>query len=637
MNIMKSKIVLPMKYILTLLLAATVAGCHEDAKKTTEPDDNGQGEETQEEVVETYSPQIESFDDDIVATDALGRTLPTYSEAGGIKANHYVGLFYWLWHQDLRNNNTVESEYNVTLSNQIDPKRTDWQYADYYWAKPELGYYKSIDKYVMEKHISLFCLLGIDFLYLDFTNTFAYTDELRALLDVIKDFKEKGCNPPKLVPFFNAGIDGPNKDMPYSYMEKFYNEFVKDGEYADCWFIYEGKPLILAPCQHNTNSRLNNSFTWRRMWASFDTAIKDRWRFFDSYTDAPAGPHPAYKDGKVEQMVISKGLGGPIWDVMTYGGGSSTTTRVPEYNEYLIDPEYTGKGLFFAEQMEQAMKIQAPVLCVTGWNEWKAGAWPADESLAGAKMKFRGVPVEVGTYYFVDEFNEEFNRDIEPQDNPEYSDNFYYQLAAFMRRYKGMKEPQEASGPKTIDVSSSDCSAWNDVKPVFKDFEGDIRTRSYAGSPKNVFYTNVTGRNDIVESRVTYDDTNVYFYVRTASDIRDYDLTNWMMLYIDADKDKSTGWEGYDFCVNMEVLSKTGTTLKRRTAEGWDTVCECEYSYTGSEMQIAVPRSSLGMDTKPSFYFHWVDNIQKLDDIHEFFVNGDSAPERRYNYFYDAI
>ena len=50
-------------------------------------------------------------------------------------------------------------------------------------------------------------------------------------------------------------------------------------------------------------------------------------------------------------MAISKGLGGPIWEAMTYSGGSSTTTRVPVYNEYLIDPEYTGKGLFFAEQM----------------------------------------------------------------------------------------------------------------------------------------------------------------------------------------------------------------------------------------------------------------------------------------------
>ena len=54
-------------------------------------------------------------------------------------------------------------------------------------------------------------------------------------------------------------------------------------------------------------------------------------------------------------------------------------------------------------------------------------------------------------------------------------------------------------------------------------------------------------------------------------------------------------------------------------------------------MQIAVPRSALGFSEKPSFYFHWVDNIQRLDDIREFFVNGESAPERRYNYFYDAL
>ncbi|MDD6773008.1 MAG: hypothetical protein PUD85_03535, partial [Bacteroidales bacterium] len=61
------------------------------------------------------------------------------------------------------------------------------------------------------------------------------------------------------------------------------------------------------------------------------------------------------------------------------------------------------------------------------------------------------------------------------------------------------------------------------------------------------------------------------------------------------------------------------------------------YSYSGDRMQIAVPREALGMAGKPSFYFHWADNIQKTDDIREFFVNGDSAPERRYNYSYDAV
>ena len=626
-------------FAIYLLAALLAAGCHnevkpEDKPAPAEPTDPGT------EVELAYSPQIASFDDDLVATDALGRTLPTYSEVGGIRENHYVGLFYWLWHGGLRNESTVESEYNITLSNQIDPKRTDWQFADYYWAKPELGYYQSTDKYVIQKHINLFCLLGIDFLFLDFTNVFDEYNKpaLNALLEVICDFRAKGYNPPKLVPFFNAGLDGPNGNMPYSYMKRYYDSYVRDGLYADCWFIYEGKPLILAPDKHPTYTALNEAFTWRQMWAAFPAAEKEKWRFFDSYMDEPKGPHPAYKNGwKLEQMAISKGLGGPIWEAMTYSGGSSTTTRVPVYNEYLIDPEYTGKGLFFAEQMEKALEIQPPVLCITGWNEWKAGAWPADESLANAGMKFRGEPVQVGTYYFVDEFNEEFNRDIEPQDNPEYSDNFYYQLAAFMRRYKGMKEPQKASPSKTIDVSASDFSAWEDVMPVYRDFEGDFRTRFCEGAPRGVRYENFTGRNDIVESRVTYDRDYVYFYVRTASDIIDFDYTNWMLLFLDTDKDKATGWEGYDFCVNMEVLSPSRTTLKVRGDGGWETVCECEYSYSGDRMQIAVPREALGMAGKPSFYFHWADNIQKTDDIREFFVNGDSAPERRYNYSYDAV
>jgi len=615
-----------------LLLA--LSGCKGEEKVQQKQEEEKKQEE--EETVVTISPQVASFDDDIVATDALGRVLPTFDEAGGIKANHHVGLFYWLWHGNLRNNSTDEADYNVTLSNLKNPKRTDWQFADYYWAKPELGYYLSTDKYVMRKHMCLFCLLGIDFLYLDFTNTFAYSQELTNLIEIIEEFQAKGYNPPRLVPFFNAGLDGPEGNKPYSYMEKFYNEFVKGGKHPDVWFRYEGKPLILAPCQHDTNKSLNNAFTWREMWASFPSTVRYRWRFFDSYKDEPAGPHPTYRNGVVEQMVISKGLGGPIWDNMIYGGGSSTTTYAPNYNEYLIDPENTGKGLFFEEQAEQAFRIQAPILCITGWNEWKAGAWPADESLANAKMKFRGEPVDVGTYYFVDEFNEEFNRDFEPQENPQYSDNFYYQLAGFMRKYKGMKEPQKASPAKNIDVSSSDFSVWDDVTPVYRDFEGDACNRTYDGAPKGVQYINYTFRNDIVESRVTYDSKNVYFYVKTAKDMSSFNTCNWMLLYIDADRDKSTGWEGYDFAVNMEVKSATRTVLKKRSGDSWETVAECEYSYSGNQMHIAVPIDVLDLEAKPSFYFHWMDNSQTLDNISEFFINGDSAPERRYNYSYKA-
>lgn len=626
--------------IIALVLALSLEQCTPKYNEIVTPEDGpgtDPGKDPELPDDGRISQQLTSFDDDLVATDALGRTLPDYSETGGLRVNHHVGLFYWLWHGDLRNNSREEWDYNVTESNKLNPQRTDWQFADYYWAKPELGYYRSNDRFVLQKHMNLFCLMGIDFLYLDFTNNMNDVEELKALLEVMQEFKRRGYNPPRLVPFFNAGLDGPEGNKPYSYMERFYNTFIKNNPYPDCWFIYEGKPLIFAPEKHPTNSDLNNAFTWRRMWASFGAEDKTRWRFFDSYVMEPRGPHPSYDEaGKLEQMVVSKGLGAPIWDVMTYGGSSSTTSYAPVYNEQLIDPENTGKGLYFEEQARQALRYEPPILCITGWNEWKAGAWPADAGLANAQMKFRGVPVQVGTFYFVDEFNEEFNRDFEPQDNPQYSDNCYYQLASFIRRYKGMRIPSAVSDPKEISVSGS-FSQWSDVLPVFRDFAGELRTRDNAGAPKGTHYSNFTARNDIVESRVTYDDNNIYFYVKTDAPLTSWSDSNWMMLYIDTDKDKASGWEGYDFVVNMEVKSESETTLKQRIVTGWKTIATCPMKISGNEIMIAVSRYDLLQDrNKPSFYFHWVDNTQKLDDIQEFFVNGESAPERRYNYYYNA-
>ena len=584
------------------------------------------------------SPLNSSFDDGIVATDAIGRALPTWEEAGDIKPGSYVGLFYWLWHSKLRNNCAEEWDWNVTLSNERQPQRYDWQFAEYYWAKPELGYYHSTDKFVMHKHMNLFCLMGIDFLFLDFTNDFGNFDAeaLRTLIEVVREVKDSGANPPKLVPFFNAGHDGPKHNMPYSFYEKYYNEFVKDGKNDDLWFYYEGKPLMLAPDKHPTDSVLNDTFTWRSMWSAFDPKIRDKWRYFDNWSDKPSGPHPALRDGKVEQMVVSKSLGGPIWEFMTYGGASSTLDHAPEYDQYYIDPENKLKGRFFEEQSNKALEVRPPVLCITGWNEWKAGAWPAGQDLVDIKLKFRGEYVPLGGYYFVDEWNQEFNRDFEPQADSEYSDTYYYQLASFVRRYKGMAQPQKASRPRTIKVSG-DFSQWDKVSPVFKDFKGDTQIRNHEGTPKGVEYVDSTARADIVESRVSWDKDNVYFYVRTAEELPSFTEGNWMYLFIDADKEKATGWEGYDFAVNLDVISDSKTTLKKRAGDGWETVAECDYRCDGDRMQIAVPKAALGIEGKPSFYFHWMDNMQRLDEISEFFLHGDSAPERRYNYFYNAI
>ena len=566
------------------------------------------------------SPQVSAFGDPLVATDNLGRELPDYDETGAEKADRYVGLFYWLWHGDLRNESA--SDFDVTKALRENPARTQWDFADYYWAEPELGYYRSMDEYAMQKHLNLFCLVGIDFLYLDFTNAIINKPELHLLLKLINDMKQKGYTPPRIVPFFNF--------EPVPKLEEFYAEFYSNPLYRDCWFIYEGKPLVFSPERHPTNAAINNAFTWRKMWAAFPATeeTNEQWRFFDAVPMSPA-----YRDGKIEQAVVAPGHGGPLWDNHIYGSKSSTSTSTPVYDQYWKCPQ-TGEGLFFEEQWREAMRLQPRILCITGWNEWKAGAWHADAGLVAAGFKFQGRLLSEGESYFVDEFNEEFNRDLEPEAG-EYSDNYFYQLAGHIRRYKGMKPRQKASPAKQIAIDGQ-FGKWESIEPRFEDFVGELKKRNISGAPRGTYYTNNTARNDIAESRVTYDENNIYFYVKTASPMSPWSDPNWMMLYIDSDRNKETGWEGYDFVVNMEVVSANKTTLKKRDRDGWTTVAECDYRQSGNRMEIAVPRALLGQTGSPAFYFHWVDNIQRLDDIREFFVNGESAPERRYNYYYKA-
>ena len=85
-----------------------------------------------------------------------------------------------------------------------------------------------------------------------------------------------------------------------------------------------------------------------------------------------------------------------------------------------------------------------------------------------------------------------------------------------------------------------------------------------------MFYTNTTGRNDIVDAKVARDRRYVYFYVETADKLTPSTDRNWMMLFIDVDRDKATGWEGYDFVLNYEKPQDGKSVLSRHSGDGWN-------------------------------------------------------------------
>ena len=70
-----------------------------------------------------------------------------------------------------------------------------------------------------------------------------------------------------------------------------------------------------------------------------------------------------------------------------------------------------------------------------------------------------------------------------------------------------------------------------------------------------------SGSNDIVEAKVTNDTENLYFYVRCAADISEFNTDNsWMQLFVNTNNTATDGWYGYDFLINAAAKSADKTT-----------------------------------------------------------------------------
>ena len=580
------------------------------------------------------SPQIPLSNADCTASDALGRRLPSYAEVGPPKPSRRVGLFYWQWHGDDR----WGPDYDVTKFLKTHPGFQDFQAhpkvgpgnPTWYWAEPLFGYYRSTDAWVIRKHLVLLADAGVDFLFLDYTNGSTYDKELTVFLDVARDLKSHGLAVPRLVFFLNYEPDWK--------AEALYETWYKPGRYDDLWFRWQGKPLMMSPrptdgARFKDPSRLKevqDAFTWRPTWAFQDGAKEPtKWRFMDDLKDG-GRQHPALgPDGKPEQIVVNKSLGGPLWDNMQTGSVSATPGHVPTYDDQWLSGDQ-GKGLFFQASWDNALKSPAPILLVTGWNEWTASVWETPG------VVFLGRTTGPGQGHIVDEFNQDFNRDLEPMQGGTM-DNYYWQFVANMRRYKGMTPPQAPSGPQTISLPGT-LAQWDSIRPIYRDAQGDTADRDADAAVPNLHYTNKSARNDLVLAQVTRDASRVYFHVRTASPLSPPAGKNWMMLLVDADQNAGTGWNGYDFRVNR-LRRGAACSVEKWAGGRWVVVASAPLSYAGRDLVLSLPRRLLGQGAKNGpvrLDFKWVDNLPDNATALDFYSAGDAAPDARFNYRYEA-
>jgi hypothetical protein len=556
------------------------------------------------------------------ATDGLGRRLPVLGDVDvpPIRQGRFVGLFYFLWHNNPPGGHPEGiGPFDISKILARDPdaaKHSDsplWgpMGMAHYWAESLYGYYRSTDPWVIRRHAQLLTAAGIDTLIFDTTNAETYPDVYLKICEVFEAIRKAGGRTPRIAFMVNTEAGRT--------VRRLYGDFYQKGLYRDLWFIWQGKPLLICDPKE-ANAELSQFFTLRRAhWPHIRVNTPYAWHWeaiypqVYGYTDDPA--HPEQVNVSAAQNLRDTD-GRPV--NMSAGNARGRSFHDGKRD---LSPGALYDGGNFQEQWRHALKLDPPFVMVTGWNEWVA-----------QRFGKQGGPAE-----FVDQFDREYSRDIEPMKGG-HADNYYYQLVANVRRFKGIEAPPRPSAARSIAIDGT-FDQWKDVAPRFYDDPDDTLPRDFDGAG-GLHYTNRTGRNDLTAAQVAHDAKSIFFHVRTRDPITPQTGPNWMWLLINIDRDATTGWEGYDFIVNRSVESD-GTTWLEKNSGGWkwNRVVQVRSCVSGNHLHLAIPRSALGLSDKApglSFDFKWADNLQHPGDIMDFYVSGDVAPEGRFMFRYRA-
>ena len=419
-------------------------------------------------------------------------------------------------------------------------------------------------------------------------------------------------------------------------MKQLYDEIYSQNLYPDTWFYVDGKPCIVGVESGN----VNNFFTVKSAQWPNEGYKENGWPWMDF-----EWPQRIFNDKSGKPSAISVSIAqhnksvtfsesslygyaynrGRSFNAATAGNAAMEAYRAAFDADNLI----TNLGLNFQAQWDRAISSGVPYVLVTGWNEWVAQR--QDGQLHRGDASF---------VHFVDTASMEFSRDAEMMRGG-YFDNYYMQLILNVQRLKGSAPVLIQDARNKIELSES-FEQWNRVAVSYTDPEGDVKERiSPAFGSKTL--RDRSGNNDIVEAKVTSDTRNLYFYVRCAKDISEFNTeSSWMQLFVNTNLDQKDGWYGYDFLINASAESADTTTVAACSDNGGvlelNEIGKVSYRVEGAEMMISVPLEMLGYADYEKIYleFKWADADQKVKytTMEDFYLYGDVAPLGRLNWIY---
>lgn len=617
-----------------------------------------EGEAGELAAISENTPKFVTSSSTWVVTDGLGRKVEnSYTDTR--RENKTVGLFFHTWHTSngatgTRNITHILKEHPEIQNDYSSPL---WGNAGaYFWNEPIWGYYRSNDEWVLRKQAELLADAGVDAVFFDNTNgTATFIDDALTLCKVWSKARADGVKTPQIsfmLPMFNY-------DDVAVQLREIYTKLYGAGLYQDLWFYWKGKPLIvgypgrLNVVKNSLDKEISEFFNFRVInhaqsqdhiqvqaedgtpvvMGAIQSEVTDSYQLWNWISTYPQliNRNP---DGSPEQVAVAIAHN---WCAETH----LTAMNNPKYQVFgrhydpvkgKVDSRENAKlyGAYFSAQWEYALNIDPEFIWVTGWNEWVAGRF----------KDFWGVENA-----FPDNFSDEYSRDIEPS-RGDLKDHYYYLLVDFIRRYKGVEPAKVSDVPVSIDINTG--AGWESVENVYETYAGDTEDRNTKGyvnfdTGKQFEYVNTTGRNDIVLAKAAYDSDNVYFMAETAKDLTPYTDPSWMRLLLEVEEtggrklsDGTPNWESFQYIIGREAGTDGSVRTIERSTGGWnwEKVGDVNFSVNANRIQIAVPRTLLGIGEGDSFVlnFKWSDNMQVDGDILDFYVNGDVAPEGRFKY-----
>ncbi len=578
---------------------------------------------------------VDNFSDTWAGTDHMGRKLADFEEVGPVKEGlHEVGMLYWDWTvTDLRNAR-IPSEIIAAHPSEKDNFYSDvWdENGNYFWAEPLFGFYTSNEYWVYRRHAEMLTNAGVDAIFFDFSNgSSAFIVQTNTLFSAFYDAKKAGVNVPGVSCLSSWNGDYENR---LAQIKCLYLNYFRPEKYNDLWYKWEGKPVMFGSTNPDTLARfikgedpendallkeIFDYFTFRANGSRQGGEYSDEkaWNWLMQY------PQTAYgktADGRIESMSAGTAINQSyVFMFEKTGVFSDPYTKGRSYTEGFGEdyrPEAMHMGYFFREQMSRVLATDPALVMIDGWNEWTA---VRNAEYSGFKNSF------------VDTFDDENSRDFEPSAGV-LGDGYYNILVDYVRKYKGVRPAPLASGEVTIDING-DIAQWSDVSPEFINIDGGYE-RNATGltngdtGEKYVFTSKLS--NIIRYAKVARDGENFYFMAECEGDVVKND--SFMHLYIDADRNRATGWEGYDYAVNVTGDGEISTY----NGSAWEKVADSLNGINGKYYTVAIPRSILSEDVA-DLEFKWADYSFENGDILRFYEFGSVAPMGRFNYLYTEI